>query len=73
MSSRLVLGRDHGLETAIALVKRFQLECEAELEDVETTEDGTSFRLSISPRAFPSLERRRDELWVSFVEDRVEA
>jgi hypothetical protein len=72
MSTAAVFVPHRALETAIALAKRLQDVCQAEIHDIEAVGDETVVRLSIPSRAFEALHGRRRGLWNSFVTERVE-
>ena len=61
-----------GLETAIAMARRLQEECNAQIQDVEAIGNETVIRLTIPTAAFGRLDRRRTDLWSSFVRENVE-
>jgi hypothetical protein len=73
MSVPSVLVPYRGLETVIAVAKRLQELCAAEIQDVDTIGDETVIRLKIPARSFETLRSRRHGLWSSFVSENVDS
>lgn len=73
MNTYRVFAPHRALDTAIAVARRLQEECSAQIQDVEAIGDETVIRLTFPSDGFEPFKRRRIELWSSFVAERIEA